>query len=73
MKNDSEYENIAVVVLGDRSRSQDDNEAEADTEGTSEASVLKALQEKYDTMKDKLMVEVSCHIKKYKGVSLTPT
>lgn len=59
-RKDSDYENIAAVLLGDRSRSQEENEAEEDEQGTSEANVLKALEEKYDAMKDKLLIEVCC-------------
>lgn len=59
MKKDSEYKNIAAVLLGDRSRLHGDNEMGDNVDGTSEESVVKALQEKYDAMKDKLLIEVS--------------
>lgn len=55
-RKDSQYENLATVLLGDRSKSDDETEEE---QGTSEATVLKALEEKYDAMKDKLLIEVS--------------
>ena len=55
MKKDSQNDNIASVLLGDRSGLQ----AEDDSEATSEASVLRALEDKYDAMRDKVMIEVT--------------
>ncbi|XP_052249024.1 uncharacterized protein LOC127856876 isoform X2 [Dreissena polymorpha] len=48
------YDNIATVLLGDRLKKEGEDSLEETTE---EAEVIRALQEKYDAMKDKLMME----------------
>lgn len=55
---DGSCDNIAAVLLGDRSRSQSEGDEDEDSGETTEASVVKALEEKYDAMKDKLLMEV---------------
>ncbi|XP_060592636.1 LOW QUALITY PROTEIN: trichohyalin-like, partial [Ruditapes philippinarum] len=55
---DESCDNIAAVLLGDRSRSENDGEEDGESGETTEASVVKALEDKYDAMKDKLLMEV---------------
>ncbi|XP_053377355.1 trichohyalin-like isoform X2 [Mercenaria mercenaria] len=57
LNKDSSCDNIAAVLLGDRSRSEDESEEEEESGETTDASVVKALEEKYDAMKDKLLME----------------
>ncbi|XP_052781835.1 trichohyalin-like [Mya arenaria] len=45
------YDNIAALLLGGKSRSQDEGQDQE------EAKVVKALEEKYDAIRDKLMIE----------------
>ncbi|KAL4226590.1 hypothetical protein ACF0H5_014574 [Mactra antiquata] len=54
----SNYDNIATVVMKDRTISDDDDDDDDEVGETSKASVLKALEEKYDAVKDKLLMEV---------------
>jgi hypothetical protein len=56
---DESCDNIAAVLLGDRSRSESDGEEDEESGETTEASVVKALEDKYDAMKDKLLMEVN--------------
>ncbi|WAR25161.1 hypothetical protein MAR_010865 [Mya arenaria] len=46
------YDNIAALLLGGKSRSQDEGQDQE------EAKVVKALEEKYDAIRDKLMIEM---------------
>lgn len=57
LSKDGCYDNIAAVLLSDKSRSIIEDDAEDEGE-TTEASVLKALEDKYDAMKEKLLMEV---------------
>jgi len=45
------HDNIAAVLLGERSRSEEGEDQE-------ERQLLKALEGKYDALKDKLLIEV---------------
>lgn len=59
LNKDGSFDNIAAVLLRDSSKSKDEDEADDDSGETTQATVLKALEEKYDAMKDKLLMEAS--------------
>ena len=53
VSHDDHHSNIATVLLGDQRSQDEDSLGEA-----TEANVVKALEQKYDAIRDKLLIEV---------------